>query len=97
MKGIRILLPLVFVILLAPTLSAGSAGVVATVQVEQTKEVVSQQIVHAVPQGPQYVAESREIPWGGFLAIPAFALVFLFPVIAVRYFPARVNPVPSQP
>lgn len=97
MKGIRILLPLVFVIIMAPSVSAGSAGPFPGSAELQTQEVDSQQIVHAVPQGPQYVTENREIPWGGFLAIPAFALVFLFPVIAVKYFPAKVNPATAQP
>lgn len=97
MKGIRILLSLVFVIVLAPALSAGSASVTATSPAEQTQEVDSQQIIHAVPQGPQYMAESREVPWGGFLVIPALALVFLFPVIMVTYFSSRVQPVSAQP
>jgi len=47
--------------------------------------------------GPAYLNHTPAIPWGGLIAIPALALVFLFPVIVVRYFPGAINQAVVQP
>ena len=97
MKGIRNLLPLVFVMMMAPAVFAGSASPVEIPEETFQQEALETETLTAIPQGPQYVTEQQQIPWGGFIAIPAFALVFLFPVIAVKYFPSKVNPATAQP
>lgn len=94
MKVLRITLALSVLMLLLVT--SGVAGsVTQNVTDIMTEEVLPHQAPiqepHTKMSGPAYLSHSHSIPWGGLIAIPALALVFLFPVIAVKYFPGLIT------
>lgn len=99
MKVLRITFSLsALLFLLASTAVAGSVTQDApTTTIEEMlphqAPVVSTQINTA---GPAYLNQTPATPWGGLVVIPALALVFLFPVIVVKYFPEIIGPQPLR-
>ncbi len=99
MKVLRITLTLSVLMLLFI-----SSGVAGSATQNATDIMIEEALPHQAPEqqpttkmsGPAYLNHAPSIPWGGLVAIPALALVFLFPVIVVKYFPGMIRPTPSQ-
>lgn len=105
MKVLRITLALSALMLLF--VSSGVAGSATQKAADITME---EALPHQAPiqqpttkmSGPAYLNHAPSIPWGGLIAIPALALVVLFPVIVVKYFPGIIRqpipqPIKAQP
>lgn len=105
MTVLRITLALSALMLLFVT-----SGVAGSAAQNATDTMIEEALLNQAPiqepsmkmSGPAYLNHTPSIPWGGLIAIPAFALVFLFPVIVVKYFPGVINqrvagPLTAQP
>ncbi len=100
MKVLRITLALSALMLLFV-----SSGVAGSATQNATDITIEEALPHQAPvqqphskmSGPAYLNHAPSIPWGGLIAIPALALVFLFPVIVVKYFPGLISQVAPQP
>lgn len=99
MKVLRITLTLSALMLLFV-----SSGVAGSATQNVTDTMIEEALPHQAPvqepntkmSGPAYVNHAPSIPWGGLIAIPALALVFMFPVIVVKYFPGMIPHAASQ-
>lgn len=100
MKVLRITLALSALMLLFV-----SSGVAGSATQNATDIMIEEALPHQAPvqqphskmSGPAYLNHAPSIPWGGLIAIPAFSLVFLFPVIVIRYFPGAINQAVALP
>lgn len=100
MKVLRITLTLSALMLLFV-----SSGVAGSATQNATDIIIEEALPHQAPvqepntkmSGPAYFNHAPSIPWGGLIAIPGLALVFLFPVIIVKFFPGMITHTIPQP